>query len=246
MRSGVVIVPILWRLTFGSLRWYQDLGRGKVQHVGWDLAIIFNIWYFVCLLVTILVFGEVLKKLAFLMIFHINYSIAMCAAVVYLVHRNLEVSKTASSIDMDQHWQEAQIVDSIRDLTWSPTWNRSWRTTNITFEFGSLTTLIPKRGTSRIARMVYFHLLYQDVFWQLNFQQSYVCISPNLTELGYRHFQEILPQFCQDLGIITIGIAAYRVSEMELDHMFDGIGFLGVPNRVSMENYCFFTVPPCC
>ena len=121
MRSGVVIVPILWRLTFGSLRWYQDLGRGKVQLVGWDLAIIFNIWDFGISVGYHFGIWWSFEILAFLMIFHINYSIAMCAAAVYLVHRNLEVSKTASSIDMDQYWQEAQIVDSIRDLTWSHT-----------------------------------------------------------------------------------------------------------------------------
>lgn len=47
-----------------------------------------------------------------------------------------------------------------------------------------------------------------------------------------------------DLGIITIGIAAYRISEMELDHMFDGIGFLGVPNRVSMFTFSFSLLYP--
>ena len=31
---------------------------------------------------------------------------------------------------------------------------------------------------------------------------------------------------------------------MELDHLFDGIGFLGVPNRVSMFTFSFSLLYP--
>jgi len=64
------------------------------------------------------------------------------------------------------------------------------------------------------------------------YAQSGVVIVPILWRLTFRKPLPVLTWI--NIGIITIGIAAYRISEMELDHMFDGIGLLWVTLKVLM------------